>query len=412
MNSSRSHLPSLLSALLFIVAALLFFSIALLMGVTALGTFFAGKDVGAQQTILLVVSAFEALILLGATFVAFQRFVNKPFAEQDSSFNIPTWLIVTAMFVAGLSLLLGYQIVESGTANWLLLPILTLPAVVLPIFVVLGLGIHKLPLGTRWQSWNVFGLAMTLSPFILIFLEVIALTVIVLIVILILMTQPGFEAQIQRLSQQMLVLDPQSMAAQRLVAPYLVKPKVIAVALLYFAMVVPILEEIFKPLGVWFFANKLTSPAQGFALGALSGSAYALVETFGVSAQTADWATLLLSRIGTGALHITTSALMGAGIVYAIRERRYLRLLGIYFLSVSLHGLWNALAIFFAFSNIANYFELESPFRDIDTSLNVAMAFLVVLLLVILVLSNRRIKSTVPIVAAEESLPQAEFPSQ
>jgi len=406
MDTSRSHLPSLLSALLFIVAALLFFSIALLMGVTALGTFFAGKDVGAQQTILLVVFAFEGLILLGTTFISFQRFLNKPLAEQDSSFNIPTWLVATAVLVAGLSLLIGYQIVESGTANWLLLPILTLPAVVLPLFVVLGLGIRKLPLGTRWQSWNVFGLAMTLSPFILIFLEVIALSVIVLIVILIVMTQPGFEAQIQRLSQQILVLDPQSMAAQRLIAPYLVRPEVIAVALLYFAMIVPMLEEIFKPLGVWFFANKLTSPAQGFALGALSGSAYALVETFGVSAQTADWAGLLLSRIGTGILHITTSALMGAAIVYAIRERRYLRLLGIYFVSVSLHGLWNTLAIFFAFSNIANYFELESPFTDIGTSLNVAMAVLVVILLVILILSNRRIKSTVPIVVAEESLPQ------
>jgi hypothetical protein len=257
----------------------------------------------------------------------------------------------------------------------------------------------------------VFGLAMTLSPFILIFLEVIALAVIVLIVVVILMTQPGFEAQIQRLSQQMLVLDPQSMAAQRLIAPYLVKPEVIGVALLYFAMIVPMLEEIFKPLGVWFFADKLTSPAQGFALGALSGSAYALVETFGVSAQTTDWTSLLLSRIGTGTLHITTSALMGAGIVYAIRERRYLRLLGIYFLSVTLHGLWNALAIFFAFSNIVNFFELESPLSDIGTPLNIAMAILVVILLVILILSNQRMKATVPLPVMEETLPTIDLSS-
>lgn len=405
MNSPRSHIPSLLSALLFIVGALTFFSVALLMAVTALGTFFAGEGVGAQQTIIMMVSAFQALILTGAAFIAIQRFLQKPFAEQDASFSVSARHVIASLFLAAIALLIGYQIVRSETANWLLLPILTLPAVVLPLFVMLGLGIRGIPLGTRWQSWNVFGLAMTLAPFILVFLEAIALLVIVVMVVAVLMSQPGFEAQIQWLSRQIYGLDPQSTEAQDLIAPYLLEPGVIAVALVYFAMIVPLLEELLKPLGVWFFANKLTSPAQGFALGALSGSAYALIETLGVSAQTADWATLLLTRIGTGALHITSSALMGAAIVYAIRERRYLRLLGTYLLSVSLHGLWNTLAIFFAFATIAEYFELEHPLREFQMPLNIGMAVLSVLLLSILVASNQRMKATLPKTIVEDALP-------
>jgi ABC-type microcin C transport system permease subunit YejE len=51
MNSSRTHLPSLLSSLLFLLGALFFFSIGLIMGATALGSLLAGKNIEANQTI-------------------------------------------------------------------------------------------------------------------------------------------------------------------------------------------------------------------------------------------------------------------------------------------------------------------------------------------------------------------------
>ena len=96
-------------------------------------------------------------------------------------------------------------------------------------------------------------------------------------------------------------------------------PGVIVTVLLYISVLVPAIEEIFKPIGVWLFARRLQSAAQGFALGALSGAGYALIETIGVSGQqTGEWASLLFSRIGTGLLHITTSALVGAAIVLLI----------------------------------------------------------------------------------------------
>jgi hypothetical protein len=405
MNSSKSHIPSLLSTLLFIVGALTFFSVALLMGVTSLGTVLAGEGLGAQQTIIMTVSAFQALILIGAAFVSIQRFRQKSFADQDSSFNVSAWQIVISLIVTSIALIAGYWIVQSEIANWLFLPILTVPAVVLPLFILLGLGIRGIPLGTRWQSWNTFGLAMTLAPFILVFLEIFALLIILVFVVIVLMSQPGFGSTFQQLAVQMEALDPQSQAAQDLIAPYLMEPGVIVVSLLYFAMIVPILEELLKPLGVWLFARKLTSPAQGFALGALSGAAYGLIETLGVSAQPTDWSILLFTRIGTGALHITTSALMGAAIVYAVRERRYLRLLGTYALSVSLHGLWNTLAILFAFATISEYFELEHPLRDLALPINLGMAAFAVILSGILVWSNRRMKGTLPVPVNPEPLP-------
>src|SRR4030095_3220829 len=153
------------------------------------------------------------------------------------------------------------------------------------------------------------------------------------------------------------------------------------IALLYIAILVPALEEIFKPLGVWLLAGKLKSPAQGFTLGALSGAGYALIETIGVSSQTVEWASLLFSRIGTGVLHITTSALMGAAIVLAWRERRYLWLLGIYILAVALHGLWNALAITYTFSSLVNLLDQPGPLMTLQQPIGIGMGILAIVIL-------------------------------
>ena len=143
-----------------------------------------------------------------------------------------------------------------------------------------------------------------------------------------------------------------------LLEPYLSNPKVLALAIGYIAVLVPLMEEIVKPIGVWLFARQIPTPAEGFVLGALSGAAYGLVESLGVSnVSGADWVTLVAARMGTGLLHIGASGLMGWGIVSMVQERRYLRGLLAYLGAVSLHGVWNGMTILFGFSNVLNAAE-------------------------------------------------------
>jgi hypothetical protein len=236
---------------------------------------------------------------------------------------------------------------------------------------------------------------MTLAPFILFTLEIIIGIIILIAIVAYVMTQPELASQLQSLSRQIGVVGRESEAALELLSPFLTKPAVIGIALFYMAMLVPAIEEIFKPLGVWIFAGKLETQAQGFALGALSGAAYALFETFGVSGQSAGWAILLLTRIGTGLLHITTSALMGAAIVLAWRERRYLQFLRTYFLAVLLHGSWNALAVLFSFSSLAEMLEQSGRLSTIQPAIIITMSILAVGLFAILVLSNRRLRESI-----------------
>src|SRR5689334_1917097 len=221
MKSSQSHLPSLMSALLFIVGAMVFFSVALITGITTLATLLAGKEVHAQQTILCAVSGFEALILLIAAFMSVQRYRQQPFTEQDFSFRIGAWQIVVYLLLIAVVVFLGYQFGEKSSFSWLLLPALTIPAVALPIFVLLSLGVRGIPLGARWQPWGVFGIAMTLAPFLLVLLEVFALFVIVIFAVAFILSQPKLVSDIEHLSRQIQILGPQQEALQNLLLPYL-----------------------------------------------------------------------------------------------------------------------------------------------------------------------------------------------
>jgi hypothetical protein len=398
----------LLSSLLFSLGAVLIFSAGLLMGLTALISLAQGKDVEIQQTILFVAFGFEATLLVLAAFFSFQKTLEKPSADRKTFFTLTSWQMTLVVIAASLSILVGSWVSGLKTVNWLVLPILTIPAVVLPLGALLALGTRNLPLATRWQSWSLLGLGMTLIPFLLLILEIGIAIIIFFGVIAYIMAQPELAYRLQGLSQQLLVLGPQSEAALDLLSPLLTKPGVIVTALIYTALFVPAVEELFKPLGVWLLARELDSPAQGFALGALSGASYALIETIGVSGQGGEWASLLFTRIGTGLLHITTSALMGAAIVFALRQRRYLRLLGTYILAITLHGLWNTFAILYTFSSFAKLLGQTDRLSTIQPITVIAMSVLAVGLFVILLLANHQMGKTLTPPLIEPAIPSSD----
>jgi hypothetical protein len=387
---ASTHIPSLLGLLLFTIVGILALTLAVLLGAVTLYMTMTGGQMQVRQVTLIAVAIFEALLLLGAGYVSLLKVMQKPSVDSDSIFTIKAWQIVVFLGAAGVAIWLGSLILNNEPINWLLLPILILPAVFLPILVLFGLGSRGISLGPRWRTWNVLGISMTLVPFLVFILEVMAIVFIFILVILYVSSQPALTAQVESLSMKIYTIEKDPEALIGIVAPFILRPGVISIALLFFSVLIPLIEELIKPLGVWLFGNQIRTPSQGFALGALGGAAFALLETFGVSAQTDEWTGLLLTRLGTDILHVTTAALMGAAIVYAIRERRYLRLLGTYLLCVSLHGLWNALAILFTFSSVAESYMKQNMLSRLATPFAIALAILAVCLLTLLILSNRR----------------------
>jgi len=394
MTRSSTHLPSLLGALLFIVGAVFTLGVSIVLAIVTLGKILTGGQVEIRETITVAIFGFEGLLLLAAAYVSIQKVLQKPSADRESSFTISIWQIAACLVVAGTAILLGSRILTNEPINWLLLPILTLTAVLLPILVLFGLGSRGILLGPRWRTWNILGISMTLVPVLTLIVEAIAILMLVLLAAIYIASQPELIAQIEKLSRQIYLLQKDPQALLDLVAPLMLRPGVAIIALLFFSVIILMMEELVKPLGVWLFSARINSPAQGFALGALCGTAFAMIETLGVSPQTEDWSGILLTRLGTDILHITTAALMGAGIIYAVRERHYLRLVLIYLVCVFLHGLWNGLSVLFTFSTLADLNSKQNLMSGFSEPAAIGLVILAVFLLLILILTNLRMRSS------------------
>jgi hypothetical protein len=201
----------------------------------------------------------------------------------------------------------------------------------------------------------------------------------------------------------------------KLLAPYISNTTVIAAAIGYIALIVPMIEELFKPIAIWIFARKIESPAQGFAMGLLSGAAFALIESLNASGDgTVGWPVIVSVRAGTSLLHMTASGLVGWGIVSAFRERRSMRFYAAYFAAVAIHGIWNACALGAGLSAVGESIgKPEWLFNFIPAMLG-GMFVIGFGMFAVLIASNRRLKNSPssptlpPMGKGESPLPQGE----
>jgi hypothetical protein len=305
-----------------------------------------------QTTVYFATLSFTGILLSVAAVVSFLKFINKPSADISFNSSFRWWHIALGVAGSAAAIYAGNSIQLNESTNWLVLPLLAIPAAALPIWVAVKLGMKNLPVGSRWRTWSVFGMGLTVTPLTIFILEVVIVVVIAFAFIMVIALNPDLASQFESFSTQFSLIDPESEEDLRLLAPFLFQPGVVFTALGFISVLVPLLEELLKPLAVWMLSSRLDSRAQGFALGAVSGAGFALLETFNVSGQADGWSELLFMRIGTGLLHVACSAMMGSAIYLALREKRYLNLTGTYLLVVLLHGTWNAAAIVFGVSEL------------------------------------------------------------
>ncbi len=123
-------------------------------------------------------------------------------------------------------------------------------------------------------------------------------------------------------------------------------PMVLLALTVFVAVIAPLVEELFKTLAVWSLLGLDISEGEGYVAGMLSGTAFALVEGMLYAAQTAmtpgnDWLYFLIGRFGGTLIHIFNGGLIGWALTKTRRDRNLARLLVIYALAFTIHGLWN-----------------------------------------------------------------------
>jgi hypothetical protein len=394
MNPSpRVHIPSLLQFALSGLTLMVTLPVAIFTVVMVLAALFSGQGVELQPVALLSVAwtgLFISLLMLpGAALALFRLFGSTPPRLLRVS---PLRAASLALFAWPLVLLAGWMSSTQEVLTWLVLPPLQVLAVALPVWWFIEVGRHKLPWGSSQRGWGVLTLGMVLGPSLAMIIELLLLVVVIIAFILWVASQPALTQELMQLGERLQGIDPQSPRALDLLRPYFARPAVLAVLAGTVAGAVPLIEELVKPLPVLILALwRKIPPAEGFAAGLVAGGAFGLVESLGMAAnlQGADWAPVLATRVGTGLLHIVTTALVGWGLASALREKRWLRLLLTYLAAVSLHGLWNLMAVVVG----VNSLNLGAQVGPLAVGAAVVLGLLAMGLYAILVRMNRRLRA-------------------
>jgi hypothetical protein len=406
MRSNKIHWASVLTLTVFGISAVVLLAIASGLGISSLVKLFTNKSDPASEMIGAFAFGFELLVLLVCSWFVLQKAMGREQADLPFKFPFAGWQVFAIVGVVLFSIIVGGIISITGNAwlGWVFLPALTLLVIAPPIWLLFGIGSNGIAIGPRWRVFAVFGLSMTIAPFIMLVFEIIALLGIAIGgSALIAIFNPSLLQEALTIIR-VLELETDEMTILNLLSPFITNPIAIATGIGYIAILVPLVEELFKPLAVWLFAGKIESPAQGFALGMLSGAAFALFESLNASANgTVSWAIIVSVRAGTSLLHMTTSGLVGWGIVSAFKEKRGKRLFGAFLAAVLVHGIWNACAAGTGLSAIGESVGRPEWLFNFLPALMCGLLVLGIGMFAVLLASNRKLRSVPAVTSTEES---------
>jgi hypothetical protein len=333
------------------------------------------------------------LLHIPSVFLSLQSLRGKPFISPIKT--NPYQLSSLAVISLPIWLIIGQNLAQTSLAKTLL-PLVSLPALVLPIWWLVEIGRRQLPSGSPQRSWGLVSAGLGLVPLLVILVELAASLVVIILIFSFLSNDPAW---MQKFSQLLVQFnqsdfDPQFLAS--LLKDLASNPLVITTVFLTLGLLMPLLEEILKPLALWFLRKRMLHPAEGFSAGLLAGAGFALVESAGIIAQTgggADWGKVVVLRIATSLLHITASGFVGWGLVRSWTRKKHGQAFLALMASACVHGLWNSLAIATALLPIIGSPDGRSPLYQFFASTSV-YSFVVILgfIAAALILMNRHLR--------------------
>jgi hypothetical protein len=287
------------------------------------------------------------------------------------------------LFIIWLLSILAVLLTSQYQALNLITSFLILPLVLVPILFFFFIGSRNLSLGNPTRAWGAVAFNFAITMPVVLMVELVLFVIIFLVIAVWLSGQPELLSQIMLFSEQITNGVMESMEADKLLIDLISQPMILNGSILVIAVLVPLLEELFKPMAIWFLAGKRLTPSQGFVGGLIGGACFAMLESLGAVGipANAEWLILLFGRTGTGLLHITLSGMVGWGLASAFYYNNWGRAIFTYLTAVAIHGLWNFFALL---SGIVPFL----PITDEMTNLPVILGQIGVYVLVMLFLIN------------------------
>lgn len=404
-QASKTHWPSIIILTVLAAGILFFLGISFVTSISSVVGLFQNSGTPANNMIVSFSAGIEFVLVVVCAWFVFQKASGTESAERSSTFPFAAWQTAAIPLIVIIAIAIGTAVAfyADPYLSWFILPLATLLVILPPIFLFIGIGANGIEIGPRWRIWGTLGLGLTVGPTLMIILELLVLILALVFIGVLLSFQPGKLQEAQSFFE-MLNRQTNEDIALTMLAPYLSDLRVIAAIFGYIALIVPLIEEMLKPLAIWLFARSIAKPSQGFVLGMLSGGAFAIMESLNASADSSQsWPVVVSARAGTSLLHIALTGLMGYAIVGAFKEKRIGRLFATYFTVVAIHGIWNACAIA---AGLSSNGDALGKTEWLTTALPASIGGLGVLgvgILVIVIASNRKIRSEM--IPAPVSLP-------
>lgn len=295
-------------------------------------------DLFGLSTAAFSLAAFAGALGLGWLWHALRRQRDQ---EPVSISLPPGWMWLLAGGIA----LAGGALVQSGRLAGYLLPPLNVVALVSMAGLLLAAVYrHWGPLtGREWLAQVTYGgMGATLLSAIF---EVMAFMLLAMALLLALAVLPGGQAWLEQLLSNLQALmlseDP------ALLGDWIGSLPVAIGLFLLLAVLVPLIEESVKTLGVLWLGWRQGGRSQMALWGVLSGLGFGLVETFlnQVAMMGSSWIALVGARTLAMLLHGVTGGLVGLGWYYWRREGQFLRFLGCFAAAILLHAAWNGTVV-------------------------------------------------------------------
>ena len=354
-----------------------------------------------QETFIFASLGWSGLLLGGLNIPSavrsFRRLAGQPAPDKPPA-RLQRLVLVLAVLWP-LFLVAGQWASGMERSAWLLLPPLQLLVIGAPLFWLYRAGSFKLSgnPGSRQWGWVSFGLVITQPVTLLIEVALVLFGLIAGLTVFAL--QPGGLDQLERLSNRLTFAMGSPDALLRIVEGFINHPLVLFAGVALTAVVIPLLEELLKPLGLWLLGGRCLTPAQGFQAGMLAGLIFALAESLGNLANPLgdQWSLVAAGRLGTGVLHITTSGLVGWGLASAWGERRLWRLSGAFLLAVLLHGGWNLFGVLLGLAELLDpALAGNAVLLRLGSIAPFAMGVLMITMVFILLGANQRLRDQPP----------------
>ncbi len=308
----------------------------LLLGVV--GFFVGGTTSGTSAWILAGTFVGLAVVSLPSAWVAIQALQGKNLTMP----NPPTAVIRIVVIIFPVILLLGTLAFQANILPSILGPPAHVLASLLPVIALILMVLRKAPQISQRRGWAHFMAGLWVSPITALIFELLAAIPIILIILAAINTNLGPDYLLGIWENPELF--PDSAVFDSLIE-VLNKPLYIGLILFYLGLLVPILEELIKAIGILPLLRRDITEAEGFLGGVLAGAGYGLFEALYLGQPGPGWALLMTARAGATMMHMLTAGLTGIGFARAKRTGRFQPLLRNYALAVGLHALWNVAAV-------------------------------------------------------------------